>query len=63
MPNAKKTTLSIRLDPDLHEAVRHLAYKRRRSINNLITEWIDQGVVANALTTAQAEELRKLGSE
>ena len=63
MPNAKKAALSIRLDPELHEAVRHLAYQQRRSINNLIAEWIDQGVVADALTTAQAEELRKLGSE
>jgi len=36
----KKVTLSIRLDPQLHEEVRRLAYEQRRSINSIVLEAI-----------------------
>ena len=36
----KKTTLSIRLDPQLHEEVRRLAYEQRRSINSFVLQAI-----------------------
>ena len=32
----KKVTLSIRLDPEIHSALRDLAYQRRRSINSIV---------------------------
>ena len=44
----KKTTLSIRLDPQLHEEVRRLAYEKRRSINSMILEAIAGLLMAHA---------------
>ena len=44
----KKVTLSIRLDPELHEEVRQLAYEKRRSINSLIIEAIAGLLMAHA---------------
>ena len=44
----QKTTLSIRLDPQLHEEVRRLAYEQRRSINSLIIEAILEAIMAHA---------------
>ena len=44
----KKVTLSIRLDPQLHEEVRRLAYEKHRSINSMILEAIAGLLMAHA---------------
>ena len=38
----KKVDLHIRLDPELHEEVRRLAYEQRRSINSIVLEAIQR---------------------
>ena len=44
----KKVDLHIRLDPELHEEVRRLAYEQRRSINSMILEAIAGLLMAHA---------------
>ena len=44
----KRVDLHIRLDPQLHEEVRRLAYEKHRSINSMIIEAIAGLLMAHA---------------